>query len=166
MPRPRTSPGTTVQSVARALVEVQALLGQGLGVGEPVGVSLPATATRLATVVGKPDNIRGSWVEVTLAGAGDLNVNRVVTHNLGLGPPADPGAANRPTKQRLNVRWDVRGFRYKGTAASLTVTDYRLLVLYNDGAVTGNTIELKFYTNLPIASGDVVVTMFFYPSSG
>jgi hypothetical protein len=174
-PQVIVTPESGIPQLTEALMETQRILTRGLGLGDAgTGLALPRTAvgtTRPITLVGLPDNVFGSFVEVTLdletaPGTADLNVNLQCTHNLNL-----PVPASRPGRdQRLNVRWFVTGVRYlTDNYADLAATDYRVLVLYADGAVEANSIELRFYTNLPnnsvVTNQALTITMFMFPAS-
>jgi hypothetical protein len=106
----------------------------------------------------------GSFVEVTLTIPDDLNVNLEVGHNLDL--PAPPARVGR--NQKLNVRWLVFGARYNNDDyANLMGVGNSFSALYANGNVTGNTIDLRFYTTISHSVGnpELVLTLFFFPAS-
>src|SRR3990172_4100349 len=156
-------------------MELQRILTRGLGFGDAgAGPSLLARALpappRPATRIGLPDNLFGSFVEVTLVAVGDLTVNLLVQHNLNLPTPAQRAAAAQKRAQLLNVRWLVGGVHYLADNAVVAPvgTDHRVLVLYVDGAVGANSVELRFYTDLTLGgaqNGALRVTLFLFPAS-
>ena len=170
MPRPTVSlqRGSNSETLVQAVQEIQRILSGGQTFGDPGrGVGLAAVAGgRLAQTIGTSDNLATSTVECTLTNVSELNTNLVVRHALRLPvPPAVPGP-----NQRLNVRWWVAGLRQKGTSPSLG-TDLWCHVAYVDGNVGADELQLRFYTNAPLAgsgapnTGDLVVTLMFIPSS-
>lgn len=179
MPQPQVivTPKATTPQLAESVTELQRILTRGLGIGDAGdGNELARTTvgtTRPATKIGKTDNIFGSLVEVTLTAVADLNANIVVTHGLNLPVPAARTAAAQKRSQLLNVRWLVVGIRYLSDDAVVAPilpvpTDHRVLVLYNDGAVGADSVELRFYTDLTIAgpqNGALQITLFVFPSS-
>lgn len=175
MPVPQiiVAPTATTAQLAEAVMEIQRILTRRLGIGDPakgdalVRRTAPAP-TRPASTLGLVDNLYGSLVELTLLEA-DLGTNVRVAHNLG--QPAPPPRATRD--QKLNVRWLVVGTRYltDNFAADLPVAlDHRVLVLYADGAVSEDEIELRFYTDLTMTAAAnnrrLVVSLFVFPASG
>lgn len=174
MPAPQviiTPEAGTVQ-LAEAILEIQRILTQGLGIGDPgAGSELVRRTTptplRPLTLLGRPDNLYGSLVEVTLSASTDLGTNITVTHSLGQPAPSTRGGRN----QRLNVRWIPAGIRYltDNYGVDLPVAaDHRILVLYADGAVGEDSIELRFYTDLTLGGANnaaLKVTLFVIPSS-
>lgn len=181
MPSPQViiSPTASTVELAEAVIEIQRILTRGLGLGDAGdGESFPRTAVggvRPATKRGKSDNIFGSMVEVTIDTLADLGVNLRCTHGLNLPVPAVRTAGLEKRSQILNVRWMIGGVRYLSNDALVVPPpvgpaqpDHRVLVLYNDGAVEANSVELRFYTDLTIAGaqdGALVVTLFFFPAS-
>ena len=168
------SPNASLKELAEAVMELQRILTRGLGLGDAgLGDSVPRTATsgvRPATKRGKADNIFGAMVEVTIDTAADLGVNLRCTHGLGLPVPAVRTPALQVRSQILNVRWLVGGVRYLSNNAVVVPAgaDHRLLVLYSDGVVGADSVELRFYSDLTIAgaqNGALVVTLFFFPAS-
>ena len=177
MPAPQVviTPQASTAQLAEGLMELQRILTRGLGFGDAgTGTSLLARAApgtpRPATRIGLSDNLFGSFVEVTLTAVGDLNVNLVAQHNLTLPAPAQRSVAAQKRAQLLNVRWIVAGIRYKADNAVVAPvgTDHRALVLYNDGAVGANSVELRFYTDLTLGgaqNGALTITLFMFPAS-
>jgi len=169
------TPEASTTQLAEGVMELQRILTRGLGLGDAgTGTSFLARAApgtpRPATRIGLSDNLFGSFVEVTVVAAADLNVNLVVQHNLNLPTPAQRAAAAQKRAQLLNVRWLVAGVRYRADNAVVApvATDHRVLVLYNDGAVGANSVELRLYTDLTLGgaqNGALTVTLFLFPAS-
>lgn len=163
------TPTSSPEQLAEGLIEVQRILTRGLGIGD-AGESvnlLPRTVvgtTRPATRLGRVDNLLGSMVEVTLTLPTDLNVNIECYHSLNL-----PGVASRVGRsQALNVRWLVVGLRYLNDnyTANMLGVGNSVSVMYANGVVGTNSVELRFYTTLSSAgNGGLVVSLLFFPSS-
>lgn len=171
MPQPQVivTPQSSVEELAEAVLEIQRILTGRLGIGDAgAGNNLvrrtAPTPVRPPQLLAAGDNILGSLVEVTLTVPTDLNINLQVVHNLGL--PVPPSRVGR--NQKLNVRWIVAGVRYQNDnyAANLLGVGNSYSVLYADGTVGANSIDLRFYTTLSsLGNPELVMTLFFLPAS-
>jgi hypothetical protein len=172
VPQPQiiVTPQSSTEELAEAVLEIQRILTGRVGLGDPgegaavARRTIGGTNTRPPQSAGRGDNILGSMVEVTLTVPTDLNVNLVVQHNLNLPAPA----SNAGRDQRLNVRWVVCGARYQNDnyAANLLGVGNSFAVLYADGEVTANSIDLRFYTTLSsLGNPELIITLFMMPAS-
>lgn len=160
MPKPRFTVGPTldIERLAKAVQELQELVGSGISIGDTTPqFTLAKKSGRPRQEVGQADNIVGAIVEVELDNITQLNTNLEVYHGLMVaGMPSNVGG-----DQRLNVAWDIKRVRFGGSVA---VTDTRVNVMYVDGVVEVDSIGLRFYTNLvPTSSNLLRLVLFLYP---
>lgn len=178
MPTPQViiTPEASTTQLAEAVIELQRILTRGLGIGDAgEGQEYPRTTVgtpRPKTKLAKPDNLFGNMVEITIDTAADLGINLECTHGLNLPVPAVRTAGIQQRSQILNVRWLVGGVRYLSDNATVATNAgdpyHRFLVLYSNGVVGANSVELRFYSNLVVAgaqTGAIRVTLFFFPAS-
>lgn len=177
MPKPRQTvgAGADLEAVAAAVSELQRLFGQGFTLGDPQPANsltlARATLTgaiRPAQVVGNPDNINGGWCQFTVDTVGDLANNQNLRIYHGLRLPVPPSRVGR--NQLLNVRWTVMGVRYNTDAAAPAAILNNVNVVYVDGAVDADWIDLRVWTIGPLVLAgannvSLTITLFFWPAS-
>jgi hypothetical protein len=106
---------------------------------------------------GSVQNIKGSWVEITL-GTGDLAGTGAVTctHNLNI-----PVINTEP-----NVRWIVMGWKVETDI--VVADDTSLSVFYDEtdaASITADAMPLRFGSNLTVTDANPVdVCLFFIPA--
>lgn len=145
------------RSIVEYLARVQRIIDGGIELGNPQDPRDPASTTTADGVSHNGTIVNGllSWFEVRLDDATNLlNTNVTCIHNLDVSVLA----ADQP-----NVRWFVAGLQHDGTGtgAGSTVT-----VIYVDGSVTSNSIQLRFHAaarTVTVAS-PLKVSLLFIPA--
>ena len=124
------------QSIVDYMSRIQRVVDGQIEIGSPKDPRDP-TSTALADGVvhnGTILNGAGSWVEILINDTTQpLNSNVTCTHNLGL----QVISASEP-----NVLWQVCGLQHSGAGAG---AGSAITVIYVDGAVTSNSIQLRFH---------------------
>ena len=124
------------QSVVDYMSRIQRVLDTQVEIGSPQDPRDPASTTLADGVVhnGTILNGAGSWVEIDLNDTTHpLNSNVACVHNLGL----QVISASKP-----NVLWQVCSLIHSGLG---TGAGSAISVVYTDGAVTSNSIQLRFH---------------------
>ena len=124
------------KSIVEYLSRAQRILDGGIELGNPQDPRDPASTTRADGVSHNGTIVNGllSWFELQLDDATNLlNTNVACIHNLDVSVLS----ATEP-----NVRWFVAGFQHSGVG---TGAGSAISVGYVDGAVTSNSIQLRFY---------------------
>lgn len=143
-------------SIVEHVSRVQRVVDELIEFGDPQDPNNPQSTTPAngAAHNGTQSNIRGSWVEVTLNSTTLRNTNVACTHNLGV----QLLSASQP-----NVRWLLFGWQHSGLG---TLAGTSVSVIYTDGAVTSDSIQLRFYAGGMTVNdaNPLKVTLFFIPA--
>ena len=143
-------------SVVEHVYRIQRTMDGDIEFGTPNDPRDPASTTLAngSDHNGDLQNIRGSWVEVSITTGGNgLNNQITCTHNLNV----QVLSGTTP-----NVRWLVFGFQHDGTGA---LAGSSITAVYSGGTVTADSIQLKFWAGGLTVDGShpLKVTLFFVP---
>lgn len=149
-----------LDSVVKAVEEIQDLLRARIGLGDPSCPSScqPITGSPIGSgfANGQPDNLDGAWVR--LEDQTSIASALTFTHNLGI----EPFDSDSPNVAPLVVSW-----KHDGTDSSGTPTPLSLEYVTGSNAVTANAIDLRVMgtTRTVDASHPLTILAYFVPVS-